>query len=321
MDQEIDKIYRKDLNILAQPVAGDTDSIYFCYEGLLNTIEGIENMSITDKTRIIEQLNTKFLNQHNKEVMTEYYRSRNVRNVDTDMVHEFELETISYSEVRLDVKKRYSQMLVWKDGKYFDEDALKSKTRGLEMVKASYPSLSRKILTKLTKTFLLTEGPDLIHILNQIMQDGKQEWMGADVEQISPAISVNDYAKYIKSDNDPRTGVQEFKGCPFAVRGLAYYNWLRQTKNLPGDPLYGGKMKYYIVKSMNGKRRKSDKDVIFTFQPSALPDWAEQYAPIDRNALFQKCVIDPFNRILQAAEMKQLNINGSIEINLFDDIF
>lgn len=317
MAQDIENIFEKDKSILVQPVAGDTDSIYFCWEGLLNTIEGVENMSITEKAKLVERINTEFLNQHNKELMTEYYKTRNIRNPDTDMVHEFELETIAYSEIRLDVKKRYSQMLIYKDGKYFDEDHLKSKTKGLEMIKSSYPALARNILTGLVKTLLLTEEDDMTFILNNQMQEGRAAWMGADVEQVSPAISVNNYFKYIISDDDPSTGVQEEKACPFAVRGLAYYNWLRQTKHLPGDPLYGGKMKYYIVKSLNPKK-KSDKDTIFTFQPSALPDWAEKYAPVDKEAMFVKCVLDPFNRILSAIKMQKLTASGYIQPSLFD---
>ena len=249
--------------------------------------------------------------------MVDYYRTRNTRNVDTDMIHEFELETIAYSEIRLDVKKRYSQMLIWKDGKYFDEDHLKQKTKGLEMVKASYPALSRKILAGLVKTLLMTEDKNLVHILNKEMQEGRQKWLAAGVEEVSPAISVNGYTKYIISDDDPRQGVVVGKGCPFAVRGLAYYNWLRQTKNLIGDPLYGGKMKYYIVKP-TGPKKKSDPDTIFTFQPSALPKWSEQYAPIDKEALFAKCVLDPFNRIMNAIGMKELRADGMIEVTLFD---
>lgn len=313
----MEETYTKDTNIFVQPVAGDTDSIYFCYEGLLNTIEGVENMSITEKAQIIERINTEFLNQHNKEVMIDYYRGRNTRNVDTDMIHEFELETIAYSEIRLDVKKRYSQMLIWKDGKYFDEDHLKQKTKGLEMVKASYPALSRKILAGLVKTLLMSEDSNIIHILNNEMQKGRREWLEADAEAVSPAISVNGYTKYVISDDDPLRGVVVSKGCPFAVRGLAYYNWLRQTKGLLGDPLYGGKMKYYIVKP-TGPKKKTDSDTIFTFQPSALPKWSEQYAPIDKEALFAKCVLDPFNRILNAIGMKELRADGMIEISLFD---
>jgi hypothetical protein len=314
---EIENTYIKDKTILVQPVAGDTDSIYFCYEGLLDTIEGVENMSITDKAKILVALSEKFLNGHNKEIMTEYYRGRNIRNVDTDMVHEFELETISYSEIRLDVKKRYSQMLIFKDGKYFDEDHLKSKTKGLEMVKASFPAPARDLLTKLVKHLLMSESPTLIHELNAICQEGRCAWERADIDHISPAISVNGYMDYVISDDDPLQGVVVKKGCPFQVRGLAYYNWLRQTKGLPGEPLYNGKMKYYIVKP-NTPKKKTDNDVIFTFQPSALPKWAEQYVPIDRKAMFQKCVLDPINRILSNVGLKDLNWDGHIEVNLFD---
>lgn len=315
---EYEEKFTKDLNIMAQPVAGDTDSIYFCYEGLLNTIQGVEKMTITEKARIIERLNTEFLNQHNKEVMVNYYRGRNTRNVDTDMIHEFELETIAYSEIRLDVKKRYSQMLIWKDGKYFDEDHLKQKTKGLENIKSSYPAPARSILSKLIKHLLMSESRYLNHELNNICQEGKREWLNIDVEKISPAISVNGYTKYIISDDDPTRGVVAEKGCPFAVRGLAYYNWLRTTHDLVGDPLYGGKMKYYIVKSKTPKR-KSDNDIIFTFQPSALPKWAEEYAPIDRRALYQKCVLDPFNRILSNIDgLQPLKWEGILTANLFD---
>jgi hypothetical protein len=164
---------------------------------------------------------------------------------------------------------------------------------------------------------LLSESPTLIHELNAICQEGRRKWEQADIDYISPAISVNGYMDYIISDNDPVQGVVVKKGCPFQVRGLAYYNWIRQTKNLAGEPLYGGKMKYYIVRQRTPKK-KTDSDIIFTFQPSSLPKWSEQYAPIDRRAMFQKCVLDPINRILTCMHEKNLNWDGHIDINLFD---
>ena len=36
---------------LVDVVYGDTDSLYLSYEGLLNTIEGVENWSIEQKTK------------------------------------------------------------------------------------------------------------------------------------------------------------------------------------------------------------------------------------------------------------------------------
>ena len=294
-------------------ICHNTDSLYMSFEGLLNTIEGVESWSDRQKAEFLIKLSTEFINPHNHEFMSEYFKTRHARS----MTHEFEAETLALSGVWLDVKKRYGQMLLWKDGKFFDEGEYPVKVKGLEIIKASFPAPARKILKKLMHKLLSYDGSDIHHVLNKMMQEGKQEWMNAPVESISPAISVNNYNKYITSDNDPQLGIQCEKATPFAVRGLAYYNWLRQTKHLPGDPIYGGKLKYYIVKELR-KKKKADQDMIFTFMPSELPTWAEQYAPIDREALFKKCVLDPMNRILSAIGHKELTSSGYIDIDLFD---
>lgn len=310
------QIRRQDINPLVSIVYGDTDSLYMSWQNLLNTIEGSNNWTDRQKTEFLVKLSSEFLNQHNKEFMTEYYRTRHARNVDTDMVHEFELETIAKSGVWLDVKKRYGQMLVYKDGKYYDEGDYPVKVKGLEVVKASYPAPARKILKGLMKRLLEYDGQDLPHQLNKLALEGKQKWNDASIDDISPAISVNNYNKYIISDDGP-WGPECEKGTPFQVRGLAYYNWLRQKHHLKGDPLYGGKLKYYIVKPAV-QPKKGTPDTIFTFQPSELPEWSQQYAPVDRVALFNKCVLDPFNRILTAIKLPNLSASGYIEANLFD---
>lgn len=297
-------------NQLIELIAGDTDSLYMCYEGLLNTIEGIEKMSVREKTELIVKINTEFLNQHNKEFMDAYFTERHCR----DMVHEFELETVAKAGVWLNVKKRYAQILAWKDGKYFDEDDMPTKVKGLEIVKSSYPSLARKMLKQLVRNLMETEDKNLIHMLNIKMQQCKKEWQDADIESICPTTSVNNYYKYVITDNSIY-GPEVEKGCPFAVRGLAMYNSIRQSRNLPGDPLYGGKMRYYIIKTPTNK---NSQDQFFCFQGSNYPAWAPQYAPINRNAMFERCVLNPFNRILSAIGEKELSINGYIQVSLFD---
>lgn len=297
-------------NQLIELIAGDTDSLYMCYEGLLNTIEGVEKMSVREKTELIVKINTEFLNQHNKEFMDAYFTERHCR----DMVHEFELETVAKAGVWLNVKKRYAQILAWKDGKYFDEDDMPTKVKGLEIVKSSYPSLARKMLKQLVRNLMETEDKNLIHMLNIKMQQCKKEWQDADIESICPTTSVNNYYKYVITDNSIY-GPEVEKGCPFAVRGLAMYNSIRQSRNLPGDPLYGGKMRYYIIKTPTNK---NSQDQFFCFQGSNYPAWAPQYAPINRNAMFERCVLNPFNRILSAIGEKELSINGYIQVSLFD---
>lgn len=320
---KIEDLTTKDRRIFCQPVAGDTDSIYFCYEGLLSTIEGSDKMSITKKAQILADFNTLFLNDFNKQTITNYYKSRLC---ERDIVHEFELETISYSEIRLSVKKRYSQMLIWKDGKMYDEDHMKSKTKGLEMVKASYPSLARTSLTELSQIMLLDTSPSLSDVLNKKMQELKDRWYSAELTQICPSISVSNYDKYVISDTDP-TGIIVRNGCPFSVRGLAYYNWLRHNMShaykdqvYKDEPVYGGKLQYYIVKTNprdNVHKSKKSPDTILTFDPDKYPSWGPYIAPIDRGAMFKKCILDPFNRILEAAKMQPLALNGTVQLTLF----
>lgn len=294
---------------LVEIVAGDTDSLYLCYEGLLNTIEGIEHMSISQKCEILVNLNLEFLDDHNRQFIKDYYASRHC-----DSVHNFELETISKSECRLDVKKRYAQILLWKDGKTFDIDNLPMKVKGLEMIKSSYPKQARDGLKRLTRYFLEDVGEEyLLQRLNIEMRNEKHLWMQAELEDICENKGVQNYTKYIINDNN-KEGLIVAPKCPYNVRALGQYNYLRNKYKLSGDPIYGGKMKIYQVVKQNPK---SD-DVFFAFQSRNLPDWALKYAPIDRNAMFQKFLLDPFNRILGAVGLGSLNSDGYVQLGLFD---
>ena len=76
--------------------------------------------------------------------------------------------------------------------------------------------------------------------------------------------------------------------------------------------IYGGKLKLYIIKGSNYTNRTG-----FAFMSGSYPEWAEKYAPVDRCDMFQKYVLDPLNRITDAANLPGLNIDGSIQISLF----
>lgn len=297
-------------------VAGDTDSLYLCYEGLLNTIEGIENMSVSEKRDILVKLNTEFLDQHNKEFISDYYKTRHV-----ESVHNFELETICMSEVRLNVKKRYAQLLLWKDGKIFDLDDLPLKVKGLEIIKSSYPKCARNGLNHMVRYLLEDDGEGyLLHRLNIEMMKQRNIFMQAPLEEICGNMGVSGYTKYIIDDADP-TGLKVAPKCPSNVRALGNYNWIRNTKNLPGDPLYGGKMKWYIYVP-NALKRKGKKNVTyvgeeyFAFQSGNYPKWAEQYAPVCRSRMFEKMMIDPFNRIIESSGIGKLSADGSIQMSM-----
>ena len=64
-----------------------------------------------------------YLDEHNREFMKQYYASRHV-----DSVQNFELETVALSGAWLDVKKRYAQVLLWKDGKTYLDGTVKERS-------------------------------------------------------------------------------------------------------------------------------------------------------------------------------------------------
>jgi hypothetical protein len=197
-------------------------------------------MPIDKKLNIIVDLNTGFLDQHNREFMSEYYKSRFV-----DSVQNFELETVALSGCWLDVKKRYAQILLWKDGKTYDKDNLPMKIKGLEMIKSSVPKQAREGLKRMVR-YLLEENDHqyILQKLNMKMMQEKILFDQADIEDICGNIGVQNYTKYILDDSD-KDELKVAPKCPFNVRALGNYNRLRNVHGLPGDPLYGGKMKWF----------------------------------------------------------------------------
>lgn len=297
---------------LVDVVYGDTDSLYLSYDGLLNTIEGVENWTTTQKTKFIVDLNQQFLDDHNRKFMEDYYESRHAKSIQN-----FELETVALSGVWLDVKKRYAQILLWKDGKTFDPDNLPMKIKGLEMVKSSYPKQARECLKRLVRYLLEIDSKDyLLQKLNIKMQEEKTIFFNADLEDICGNVGVQGYTKYILDDTNPN-GLQVAAKTPYNVRALGNYNWIRNVNNLPGDPLYGGKMKWYCYYP-NGMATKKTEPQYFAFQSRNYPKWADKYAPIAKNEMFARTVLDPFNRIISAIGIGELNICGSIQLTLFD---
>ena len=289
---------------------GDTDSLYTSYKGLIDSIEDSDKMSIDKKLSIIVDLNTGFLDQHNREFMSEYYKSRFV-----DSVQNFELETVALSGCWLDVKKRYAQILLWKDGKTFDMDNLPMKIKGLEMIKSSVPKQAREGLKRLMR-YLLEENDHgyILQKLNMKMMEEKSLFEKADIEDICGNIGVQNYTKYILDDTC-KDDLKVAPKCPFNVKALGNYNRLRNAYNLPGDPLYGGKMKWYVYQTPGTTGEKYRKP--FAFQSKNYPKWADEYAPICRNSMFQQFMLDPFNRILEAIGIGELRIDGSIQMSLF----
>ena len=106
--------------------------------------------------------------------------------------------------------------------------------------------------------------------------------------------------------------------CPAHVRGLGLYNYLRNKYNLKGDPIYGGKCRVFLTKGTS----EFKKGTPFTFLPKECPDWvfeSNSKVPIDKLRMFEKCVVDPINRILGPIGLPEVSAyeNQGVQLSLF----
>ena len=221
----------------------NTDSLYLSYKDLIDTIEGSEKLALEDKLKIILKINTEFLDKHNKEHLHDYFLSRNVRPNTADL-EDFELETVNKRGVWLhETKKRYGQILLWKEGKFYDIDDLPIKVKGLEVIKSSYPTVARNQLKQMLRFLLEYDGKYLTQELNIMSQRFLKEFQESDIDMISGNLRVNGYLQKVIQDTDPN-GYTTVPGAPFNVKALAMYNWLNNIHHLGSEPIYGGKLKY-----------------------------------------------------------------------------
>lgn len=286
----------------------NTDSLYIEYESLMKTVIGSDEWDDQRKLKFVLDINLDFLNTHNREFMDEYFKTRHA-----DSIQNFELETVAKSGVWLNVKKRYAQILLWKDGKFYDTDDLPLKVKGLEIIKSSYPEMARKSLKEIVK-FMLENStdPHLVHRLNILVQEYKEKFYSAPVDEICGTVGLSNYTKHIVSDTGERLIVNS--KCPYHVRAAGNYNWIRNRYHLPGDPLRTGKVKWYKMRRLAG----SPTTEYFAYPAGDYPDWADQYAPIARDEQFRGTLLEPLNRIITAIGMPELRIDGSVQMNLLD---
>ena len=307
-------------------VYGDTDSLYSSYDPLLQTIKGYENMSDKELLDIVLKINLEFLDNHNNEYITEYYTKRGGKSI-----HAFELETVSLAGIQLDKKKNYAQILLWKDGKFFDMDNLKLKAKGLEVIKGAWPKYAKKLLHDyIMYLFTLKNDGYIAQKINIMVQETKQSFMDAPIDSICGSVKVNKYGSNVghitgkgNKATFERANAQESvldlqckSQAGRGVKGAYNYNRIKAKYNIPGDTIRNGKVKWYFYRNgiQPNKSRSNITDCydVMCFEALNYPEWLEKYAPIDRRRMFQTQVIDPMNRIMHAIGEPLLTIDGQL---------
>ena len=297
-------------NIKVKPIAKpsviyiDTDSCYVQFEEMYESIEWLgDKLSIDEFIMKLYNIRLKGFIVNS---MEKYSVDHN-----TDNFLFFDLETISYSGIWLS-KKKYLQDIAWID--MLDENdrfpsLSKIKTIGFDIIQSSTPTIVRKRLTEAVE-ILLSEKPTASTItkLVSFLKKSKKEFKLADVDSICFNRKTNNINKYIIDDN------KEFQialKCPINVRAAGFYNFL-----LNNNKKYKKKYKFIgngeKLKLYHCKHHISD---MFAYQPGEHP---YEFAPkVDYELQFEKCMIDPINRILKVLGLQTLNRNLIYSTSLF----
>ena len=299
LDESMHDWYRE------QPISiySDTDSVYTTYGTLFRCMTPKYQEKYKDKKAKVDWIlnfNKKFVDKQNNQWCEEMYNPRHGKNV-----HEFELETVSYSQICLK-KKKYLKGYAFVKGKYYDKPKVSG--TGIELIKSTTPKLCREILSDLMNSLMFEYDEDhkkeYILEFNMKLSNYRKQFYSAPFEDISQSIGVGNYKKYVIDDEDD---LLLGKQCPVSVQAIARYNYLAHKNGQDNLKQYSGKIKYYNVKIGNS-------DGYFGFPAGELPEWAP---PMNKEMQWRKTIIDPINRFLEVMEIPLVNAGTAQQLTLF----
>jgi DNA polymerase elongation subunit (family B) len=286
----------------------DTDSVYTTYETFFNCFtEEYQKKYDTVEKQIewILKFNQEFLDKQNTKWCEEIYNPRHGKNV-----HEFELETVSQSQIILK-KKKYLKGLRFNKGKFLDKPKMSG--TGIEIIKSTTPKLCREILTDLTKSLMFDfdekHRDEYIMFFNDKLREYRKIFYKAPIEDISQSVGIGAYKKYVIEDEEQ---LLLGKQCPVSVQAIARYNHLAYKNGQSDKRQYSGKIKYYNI--IVGGSYKKPNVGYFGYPAGELPEWAPQ---MDKQIQWQKNVIDPINRFLEVMKIPLANASNVIQLELF----
>jgi hypothetical protein len=282
-DKELhEKLGLTSVRRIAKPlvVYGDTDSNYVTFQEVVDSCDWQG-----DPKDLILQINQHRLSGYLKNCFDKYSEKWKTENY-----QDFELETLAQNGIFLG-KKKYVTNLVYSDGVHMDP--LSSlKFTGVEMIKGGTPSFVREKLVYLTK-FIFSKGKNFnLREFTQELKSIKKQFKAQQAENISLAVQINNYEKFILNDT---TGFEVAKACPIHVRAAGYHNYLlNASKYKDKYPLLrsGEKIRFYFVATKNAVENN-----VFGFSQGTLP--YEFAPPIDYDEQFTKTILDPINRFIE----------------------
>ncbi len=261
-----------------------------CYLSFQEVLEKC-NWSGTEKDFILKLYEYR-LADFNSKILSKYAKELN-----SDNFLNFELESIAKNAIWL-AKKKYMQNIVWKDPDIHYEPLSKISSKGFEIIQSSTPLFARIKLKEVLKFIFSVDKVELVDIVN-ILKKIKREFKLANTEHITFNIKINNYRKYILSDYER---FEIASGCPIHIRAAGYYNYSLNNskyKNRYKMLVDGEKIKYYFSKDAACN--------VFAFSPGDFP--IELAPSVDHDLQFEKCIIDPINRVIDSMGLGSLDRN------------
>jgi DNA polymerase elongation subunit (family B) len=259
----------------------DTDSNYITFQEVVKSCD-----YKGDAKELILKINEYRLKEYLRKSFDKYALKWNTKNY-----QDFELETFSKSAIFLG-KKKYVADLIYEDGVHI-ESLSRLKIIGVEMIKGGTPPFVREKLTYLTK-YIFSKGSsfvlrDFVQELKEIKKDFKMQ----EPRNISNAIAVNNYEKFVLNDT---TNFEVGKACPIHVRASGFHNYILNNSKY--------KDKYQLIKSSQKvnfyfvKTKSERENNVFAYPQGVFP--YEFAPPLDYDEQFTKTILDPINRFIEA---------------------
>ena len=278
----------------------DTDSCYVQFQDLYESIIWPDEEKALPIDEFILAFYAFRLQDYITATMAKYAKATN-----TDNFLFFELESLAYNGIWMS-KKKYIQNIAW-DDKLETTDRhpslKKVKTIGFDTIQSSTPKFAREKLVEALRILFRsqkTPGAEELQQLVSFMKDSKKEFALADIDDIAFNRRTNNIEKYIVDDNiEFQVGLK----CPANVKAAGYYNYIlnnnakfKNKYKLIGN---GEKLKIYNCKTPISE--------VYAYLPGDHP---YEIAPkVDYDTQFEKCMIDPLNRVLKAIGLQTLDTN------------
>jgi len=301
IDKELhEKLGLTSVKRVAKPMViySDTDSNYVTFEEVVASCDWKG-----DPKDLILKLNEYRIGDYLKNCFDKYSKKWGTHNH-----QDFELETLAANGIFLG-KKKYVTNLIYDSGVHM-EALSQLKTTGVEMIKGGTPPFVREKLIYLTK-FIFSKGKNFnIREFVKELKEIKKDFKIQEPQNISAAISINNYEKFILNDT---TALEVAKGCPIHVRASGYHNYiLNNSKYKDKYPLIRStdKINYYFVKT-----KSVAENNVFGFSQGTYP--YEFAPPIDYDVQFTKTILDPINRFIEVMGYNNISPNLFMINSLF----